>query len=1440
MADKKQYDVFLSHHNSDKIAVEMLARRLREEGFNPFLDKWHLVPGQRWPEELGEALNQSRSCALFLGLEGIGSWANAEMRSTLETRVGDPDFRLIPVLLPGALYPEYARLPRFLSRLTWVDFRAGLDDIGALHRLVSNIRGVSPYPQAPPSQEIVCPYRGLEPFYERHAQFFFGREALTQRLVEALRPPDDPAARENRFLAVVGPSGSGKSSVVRAGLVATLRQSVLPGSGHWLIVTLTPGEQPLASLAAALTPFIGRESDRLTILRRLEEELASREQTLHPVVRLALKKAAPARRLVLVVDQFEELFTLCRDEDQRAAFVHNLLYASTIARGQTIVVLALRTDFYDRCTAYPSLADNLAAQQVLIGSMHERELRQAIEEPARRVGLQFEQGLVNRSLEDITKEPGTLPLMQYALLELWNHREDSSLTMDTYQEIGGLREALAQRSEAVYAELKEAEQAQMRRILLRLTRVGEGTEHTRHRAGMSELLPDTEQAQVVETVLKQLADARLITIDRDPVSREQLVDVAHEALIGGWPRLRDWLDEDRAALLAHRRFTDAAQKWEREEREESHLYRRARLAEAEEWAEAHPDDLHPLEQEFLEASVALREQERAEDEAARERKLRTAVKLAEEAEVEWEAKEERAEEGRERAMGRAGSLRPLRFLAVALTVALAAAIIGGLWAWRQNGLLVQQQNAAEQQSRMALSQQLAAQVPGALESDPELGLLLAMEGISVTYQVDGIYSVEADSALRQALTNPFLQTLRGHRDGVNHAVFSPDGKRILTASDDSTARLWDREGRPLATLTGHTDSIHHAAFNPNRRYIVTASSDDTARLWDIEGQPLATLTGHTGSVTHAAFSPDGRFVVTASWDNTARLWDMEGQPVVTLTGHTDMIHYVAFDSDREHIITASGDRTARLWDIEGRAVITLTGHTDSVYHAAFSPDGQRILTASADGTARLWDRSSQVLAILSGHTDKVNHATFSPDGRHIITASWDGTARLWDVEGEPLVTLTGHTGKVNYAVFSPDGKRILSVGDDGTARLWSKEGRPVAILTGHTDKINHAVFSPDAKRILTVSDDGTARLWDMESQPPAILTGHTDGVRHAAFSPDGRLIVTASWDNTARLWDRSGQPLTTLSGHWDDVTYATFSPDGKFIVSTSWDNTARLWDSEGHLLETLTGHTGPVYHAAFSPDGELIVTGSVDGTARLWDVEGQPLATLSGHEARVNHAAFSPDGQLILTASADNTARLWDRESQPLATLSGHTGWVNHAAFSPDGERIITASWDNTTRLWDMEGKPLATLTGHTGSVLYAVFSPDGQRILTASADGTARLWDREGQPLVTLSGHTDRITHATFSSDGQYIVTASNDRTARLWDSEGHLLAVLAGHRDWILHAAFSPDGQHIITTSIDNTARLHCVHIEEMMETAQRRVGRTLTLQERLVYLGEPLPTP
>jgi energy-coupling factor transporter ATP-binding protein EcfA2 len=617
-----QYDVFLSHNSADKPAVEELARWLTgEAGLWPFLDKWHLVPGQPWQEALEEALDASRSCAVFLGPESLGTWENEEMRAALDIRAGRPDFRVIPVLLPGACLPHRGRLPRFLARLTWVDFRPGLDDADALHRLVCGIQGIAPGPEGVPETETVCPFRGLQVFEEEHAPFFFGREALTQHLVEQLR--------EDRFLAVIGPSGSGKSSLVRAGLVPQIRQGELPASDHWPILVFKPGGDPLGALAARLIPKTVGADKWLPVYQSLLDTLQKDERGLHRVVQVMLASNPDSRRLLVAVDQFEELFTLCRDEDTRSAFVDNLLYASAIAGGQTVVVVTMRADFFGKCAAYPELAARLGERDVLVGPMGEEERCHALQRPAQVVGLHYEKGLVETILNDLGNEPGTLPLLQHTLLELWERRRGGWLTTDAYREIGGVKGAIAGRADAIYTRLTPAQQEAARRVLLRLTQPGEGTEDTRCRATLAELLPADVKLAEVKTVVPQLVDARLLTAGKIERGDKiiDVIDVAHEALIRGWPRLQRWLNEDREFLLWRQRLRAALAEWRRTDRDEGALLRGTSLAEAERWLTEQPGDLNRAERSYIQAGVAQRDREAKEREARRQRELKAVRRL---------------------------------------------------------------------------------------------------------------------------------------------------------------------------------------------------------------------------------------------------------------------------------------------------------------------------------------------------------------------------------------------------------------------------------------------------------------------------------------------------------------------------------------------------------------------------------------------------------------------------------------------------------------------------------------------------------------------------------------------------------------------------------------------------------------------------------------------
>lgn len=597
----REFDVFLSHNSRDRPVVERIALRLKRAGLEPWLDKWSLTPGGEWQRELGAGLDASAACAVFVGPQDLGAWELQELAVALDRAVRQRTFRVFPVLLPDVEEPfDPNRLPHFLRARTWVDFRRGSDDGRALQDLINAVKGVPFGPDVPVAPMVdVVPYRGLRMFGEEDAQFFFGRDREVQRLREKLKG--------SRFVAVLGSSGSGKSSLVQAGLVPELRAVALARGEQWQVCVLRPGAAPLTALAAQLAKLrLGRA------MQATLDGLAQDARTLHLSVELALVDGSAGERVVVVLDQLEEVFTLCRDEAERRQLFSTLLDATSAPGGRTIVIVTLRTDFYARCAPYPELAQLIGAQQMLVGPIDTDGLRQAIEEPARRVGLQLEQGLSDTILADVAGEPGALPLLEHALLELWERRRGGMLTFDGYRQAGGVHGALAQRADEIFNELTSDQQEIARRVLLRLTQPGEGTEDTRRRAARSELV-SAEGADSVELVLGRLVDARLLTTGSDETERE-VVDVSHEALIRGWPRLRSWIDADRAGLLIHRRLTDAAHEWHTLKCEPAALYRGARLAAAREWAIDHDDDLSRLERDFLNASQS---NEHSEAEARR-------------------------------------------------------------------------------------------------------------------------------------------------------------------------------------------------------------------------------------------------------------------------------------------------------------------------------------------------------------------------------------------------------------------------------------------------------------------------------------------------------------------------------------------------------------------------------------------------------------------------------------------------------------------------------------------------------------------------------------------------------------------------------------------------------------------------------------------------------
>ncbi|MFI9556400.1 nSTAND1 domain-containing NTPase [Nonomuraea endophytica] len=1124
-----------------------------------------------------------------------------------------------------------------------------------------------------PADEAAAPYLGLAAFRQRDAERFHGRE----RLVERVRT----MVSERRFVAVLGASGSGKSSLLRAGLLPAL-------AGRPSLV-LTPGAHPLREYATGLGAMLGVAPGGLL------GDLTERPAGLGLLTRQVVAKEGSERDFVLVADQFEEVFTLCQDAAERAAFIAALVAAAGDPGNRTRVVIGVRTDFYHHCAQHPDLAEVLQDAQVLVGPMTAEELHQAITQPAVDLGYRVETALVSRLVADATGQAGVLPLLSHTLLETWRRRRGNTVSLTGYEATGGIERAVAQSSEAVYNALGADGQALVRQIFLRLTALGEGTEDTRRRISRGEL----DHPRAAE-VLEALARARLITLHGDAV------EIAHEALIRSWPRLRGWLAEDRDGLRVHRQITEAAEAWEEEARDHAALHRGTRLAVALEWAAAHRPLLSPRERDFLAASATAA----AEDQAAARRRAR-------------------------------GLRRLTALLAVLVMLTTATTIYA-----------VRSEQAATRQRDLALSQKVAGEADRLRQTDPALSAQLSLAAYRLSPTED------ARNSLLRVFATPYATRLTGHSDRVNSVAVSPDGHTLISASRDRTAQLWDitRPHRPrrLAVLTGHRGNVNAAAFSPDGRLAATASWDHTVRLWNLSdpGRPPAVLP-HDANVNAVAFSPDGRLLATAGDDRIARVWDVAGLRVAaSLRGHSAAVVSVAFSPDGRTLATGGFDQTARLWDLaDPDRPVSLRGHTGPVAWVAYRPDGHLLATAGNDGDVRLWQvdgTRARARARVGEHEDIVRSVAFSADGRTLVSAGHDDAVRLTDVADpdrpRALTTFTGHTGNAVSAVFAPGGRTLASASDDYTVRLWDL---PYPALTGHTGGVYWLAFSPDGRTLATVGEDRALHLWDVaepgRTRQRAVLTGHDAAVWGVTFSPDGATAATAAYDRTVRLWDvaaaRPG-PLATLTGHTANVNAAAFSPDGTTLASGSLDTTVRFTDVRDPRRPRhsggFTADAEGVNTLAFSPDGRTLATAGWDHDARLWNVTDLsrpiPLSTLTGHADGINSLAYSPDGRTLATASFDRTARLWDvtdpAHAHALATLNGHTGSVSMVAFSPDGRRLATTGNDRSLRLWDLADRrrpvEMASLSAHADGVSSVAFGPDGHTVATGSHDRTALVWE--------------------------------------------------------------------------------------------------------------------
>lgn len=1171
------------------------------------------------------------------------------------------------------------------------------------------------------------PYKGLLPFQSADNQDYFGREKLTAKLIRRLAESGD----YSRFLAIVGPSGSGKSSLVKAGVIPALWRGELSGSERWFVVEMVPGAHPLDELEVALTRVAANQTGNLN------EQLKRDSRGLVRVAGLILPN--DGTELVLMIDQFEEAFTLVSDEAERMQFLDLLYTAVTEPRTRVRVIITLRADFYDRPLHYTQFGELVRSRLETIMPLSAEELERAITQPAMRVGVTFEPGLVSTIIGDINYQPGALPLLQYALTELFEARQGRTLTREAYQGLGGTIGALAKRAEAVYLGLSVAEQALARQIFLRLVTLGEGTEDTRRRVLRSELKALTDDSDQLDEVLETFAAYRLFALDTDVGTRSPTVEIAHEALLREWERLRNWLNETRDDIKVQRQLALMTDEWRSAMQDASFLAHGVRLAQFEAWAETSRLVLNTHERNFLNASLAHRAQE---TELETERQLR-----------------ERQLERRSQTFLR-GLVAVLALAGIIAAVLAINASNSASEAARERDAAQAARVTSEANFARAEQQRLYLSANEAIDrgAGGNIGLALALRSLQYGY------SPGAEAAImRASRAGTIMLELTGFGFDIYGVRYSPDGS-IIAASSEGGTRIYDAEsGTELQFLPEDTAIVWTIDFAPDGGTLVTIANSGTARVYDTATWQETHAFEIELNVSFADFSNDGTRVViggdnfidvwdTATWERLAqyeRAIDEDTRLLTVMYGAVNVERFLMRQNNRIVILDAPGGDTL---------CAPLDADVPDDTYTWWSERDPLFMVAPADpidGAYRGYIYNYETCSLLTTVSEpdyRIWYGEYDPVHDRMVTINSNSEVAQWQMStGYELARFSVPTNSYDLDL-SPDGTR-LALADIPVARVINLTfPMQPAFITTELANTHFPRFAPDGESIY-IGAFGTAGRYTLEPGAPAIQL-YEQAIRVFSVSNDGRYLGAAleltNTDEHPLLWidAGTGETVRTFEGFSQLANNTDITRDGTLIASGSFDLTARIWDTAtGEVLHVLEGHEGVIPAVSFSPDGTQLATSSSDGTVRVWNTVTGALIRIIEVGAPVPFVSYSPDGTLIGATNGDGFAHLYDAETgEERFRLVGHTDVAWTIRFSPDSSLAVTSGWDDTARIWDTRtGALLRTLTNNNGQdVYYAEFSPDGQTVVTGSefdhrvslytVDFNAMIAAICAQPLLDLS----------------------------------------------------------------------------------------------------------